>query len=397
MKITLAPVGPASDVLPMIALGRALHDRGHIITICAAEEFRSRIYKAGFQMVSSGQTYRKYLECEGDFDDATTELTEILAADMALHFVALRDAIRDADLLVGARLQIAGPSMAEQYEIPYVYAAMTPGVADQDYYPIFGVPHDRLQKRRSKRTKEWDAKVLTALNRERNTAHLAPVTNLFEHVYRSGELLKAFDPEISGVKESTGSWLLDEDLETTPEILFDLENGNSPIYIAPFRLKDPKLLYDLCESLVKVGHRVRLGYGWTEISDSDLPDGCLLLNSLSFAQIFPKMSVVIHAGAPDVTMQALRAVVPQITLPHTVEQAFWANRSHALGVSPSPVLNGDLSKLEQSIKQTLVDASFRERAKTITIHANNGLAAATEVIEKVLRQKVRLQKVPPPL
>src|SRR5918996_173596 len=132
MKITLAPFGTASDVLPMIALGRILHSRGHAVTICAPEEFRSRIYKSGFPMFSSGKTYRKYLECEGDFEDATTSLVSVLDEDMATHFVALRDATRDADAVIGSRLQIAGPSLAEQHGIPYLFAIHTPGVEDHD-------------------------------------------------------------------------------------------------------------------------------------------------------------------------------------------------------------------------------------------------------------------------
>jgi sterol 3beta-glucosyltransferase len=389
MKITLAPFGTASDVLPMIALGRVLHSRGHAVTICAPEEFRSRIYKSGFPMVSSGKTYRKYLECEGDFEDATTALVSVLDEDMATHFVALRDATRDADAVIGSRLQIAGPSLAEQHGIPYLFAIHTPGVGDHDLFPIFGVPYDRAQKRRSKRIKEWDTHVLTSLNRERKFTHLPPVTNLFEHLYRSGHTLFAIDAAFFPVKTSTnrtttGFWYLEEEIDMDEETIEYLDQGKPPIYIAPFRVKDQKQILGLCSALATDGHRVVLGYGWENIEENELPPGCRFLACLSFVQIFPRLSVIVHAGAADITMQALRARVPQVVVPYTYEQNFWGQKSHSLGMSPAPVLNGDLSKLQQTIEVILADQAFSERLKKIDPVNQNGTEAAADAIERIL-------------
>ena len=395
MKITLAPFGTASDVLPMIALGRVLHSRGHVVTICAPEEFRSRIYKSGFPMVSSGKTYRKYLECEGDFEDATTALVSLLDQDMATHFVALRDATRDADAVIGSRLQVAGPSLAEQHGIPYMFAVHTPGVGDHDLFPIFGVPQDRAQKRRSRRMKEWNTHVLTALNGERKFTHLPPVTNLFEHLYRSGHMMLAIDPALFPAKNSanqttTGFWYLDEDIDVDEETVAYLNQGTAPIYIAPFRMKDQKQILALCSALISSGHRVVLGYGWENIEENELPSGCTFLNSLSFAQIFPSLSVIVHAGAADIAMQSIRARVPQIVAPYTFEQNFWAQKCHSVGASPAPVLNGDLAKLQQTIELVLADKAFSERLKQMDFIDQKGPEVAADTIERILEAHKKL-------
>lgn len=340
-------------------------------------------------MVSSGKTYRKYLECEGDFEDATTALVSVLDQDMATHFVALRDATRDADALIGARLQLAGPSLAEQHGIPYFFAVMTPGVGDHDQFPIFGVSHDRAQKRRRRRIKEWDTHVLTALNRERKFTHLPPVTNLFEHLYRSGHTMLAMDAAFSTTRNTvnqttSGFWYLDEDIDLDAETVAYLDLGPAPIYIAPFRLKNQKEILTLCSALAGAGHRVALGYGWENIDANELPSGCSFLTSLSFAQVFPKLSLIVHAGAADITMQAMRAQVPQIVAPYTIEQNFWAQQSQSLGASPAPVLNGDLTKLRQTIEVVLADKTIRERLKQMDFTNQNGPEIAADTIERIL-------------
>jgi sterol 3beta-glucosyltransferase len=388
MKITLAPVGTASDVLPMLALAKALHNRGHIVTLCAAEEFRSLVYKTGFQMVSNGQTYRNYLEAEGTPDDASKELATILSEDMAMHFVALRDSTRHADVIVGGRLQIAGPSFAEQLKIPYVYFETTPGATDYDRYPIFGVAQDRLQKRR-KRLKEWDEFVLSALNRERKLTHLPPVTNLFEYLYRSGDILIALDPAIAAVKtvlnqSVTGFCFYEEEWNADPDLEAFLDQGNAPIYIAPFRTKDPFLMASLCNSLTKEGHRVVLGYGWPP--EMNLPSGCVATSSLTYAQTFPKISLVVHAGASDVTAHAIRSRVPQVVLPYTAEQTYWAKRARELGVSPAPTVPVDAVSIYQGVQEAL---KLRQQAESIPA-VENGAELAASMIENVAE---RHQKV----
>jgi UDP:flavonoid glycosyltransferase YjiC (YdhE family) len=388
MKITLAPFGTASDVLPMLALAKTLQSRGHVVTICAAEEFRSLLYKAEVPMVSSGQTYRRYLECEGNFEDATSDLVALLHQDMATHFVALRDATRDADAIVGGRLQVAGRSLAEQRQVPYFYAVTTPGNADPGAFPVFGVPRDRAHKRRNKRIKEWDTHVLCALNREREISHLPPVTNLFEHLYRNGPVLFAVDPAfLPSTKPlpnqiSTGFWYMNENFDLEPEIESYLSEGKAPVYIAPFRMKDQQQISSVCETLTTAGHRVVLGHGWDGMEEKVLPSGIRFISSLSYAHLFSKMSAIVHGGAPDIAMHAIRSNIPQIIAPYTVEQSYWAEKCHSLGASPAPVLSGDLNQLKQAIQWALQDRTIADRLQSLSSQMQDGTQTAADAIEE---------------
>jgi UDP:flavonoid glycosyltransferase YjiC (YdhE family) len=392
MKITLAPFGTSSDVLPMLALAKTLQSRGHIVTMCAAEEFRSRLYKAEVPMVSSGKTYREYLECEGDFEDATNHLVRVLNEDMATHFVALRDAAREADVVVGSRLQFAGPSLAEQRRVPYFYVVQTPGGADSDWFPVFGVPYDRAEKRRNKRIKEWNNHVLSALNRERQIAHLPPVNNMFDHLYRSGSILLPLDSAFAPGKAlpnqiATGFWYFNDNIDVEADTESYLNEGKPPVYISRFRMKKQDQILSLCNALVSAGHRVVLGHGWIEFQETQLPSGVRLIDSLSFTHLFPKMGAIVHAGFADIAMHAIRSNIPQIIAPYTVEQMYWAEKCNTLGFSAPPVMNGDLLKLQQTIETTLSDRAISDRLKSKNADANqDGTLAAAEAIEHVAQE-----------
>jgi UDP:flavonoid glycosyltransferase YjiC (YdhE family) len=386
MRITLAPVGTASDVLPMLALAKALHAKGHVVTLCAAEEFRATIYNVSFPLFSNGKSYRDFLEAEGTDDDPSSELAKTISRDMAMHFVALRDATRHADVLVGSRLQIAGVSLAEQLKIPYLYFTSSPGTIDYDQYPIFGVPQDRLQKRRSRRLKDWGQLVLSSLNRERKLSHLPDVKNLFEHLYRSGETILALDPTIAPVKPAalqhvTGFCYFEDVVDVDEQLTAFLNEGAPPVYIAPFRTRDPLQLRALCEELVRKGHRVVVGYGWPV---TDVPPGCIVSQSFSYAQLFPNMAVIIHGGAADVAAHAVRAHVPQVIAPYTAEQFYWAQKISTAGAGPVPVSSRETSQILSSMEQAM---KMVEQVKGLEVSARNGAEAAAIIVEHVAEKK----------
>jgi UDP:flavonoid glycosyltransferase YjiC (YdhE family) len=392
MKITLAPFGTSSDVMPMLALAKTLQSRGHAVTICAPEEFRSRIYKSEVPMVSSGPTYAQYLEGTGNLEDATSELVTKLSEDMATHFVAMRDAAREADVVIGSRLQLAAPSLTEERRIPYLYAVTTPGNADHDSFPIFGVPFDKAQKKRSKRLKEWDAQVLTALNRERKIAHLPAISNLFEYLYRTGPILLAVDQQFRSGRDlpdqiATGFFYLDLDVDLEEDNVSYLNEGTPPVYIAPLRMKEKQQIVQLSNSLIEAGHRVILGHGWSNIQDSELPAGCQGMTSLSFAQIFSKMSLIVHAGSPDLAMHAIRARIPQVIAPYTIEQKYWADQCQSAGISKTSVHGGNIGQLQQAIREMLSNPTVRQKLDSFPAVEETGTKIAAEAIEKTAQEQ----------
>ncbi len=385
MKITLAPVGTAGDLFPILALGKELQGRGHVVTLCAPEEFRSVAYETGIQLVSSGPTYAEFLECRSG-EDVAAGLADMVGRDVATQFVALRDALRTADVLVGSRLQIAGPSMAESHGIPYFYAVTTPPVSDYDQYPVFGVPAEKAQKRRSRRLKEWEKAILPALNRERLFTHLRPVTRLFEHLYRNGHTLFAVDPAVAPFREGanqsiTGFWYFSDSVfcTLTAEDQSFVTGDGKIVYIGRLAVRDSDEIIAICRSLNSSGYRVVLGRNW-QIA-GELPPGCRILESFYYQPVLPRASVIVHSGDSDETSEAFRAGIPQVIWPVSVEQNYWAQRSLALGLCPAIVSNGN--ELSAAIRTVLDNPVFAEKSKGIAEKLLNGKESAAQIIEKV--------------
>jgi UDP:flavonoid glycosyltransferase YjiC (YdhE family) len=67
-----------------------------------------------------------------------------------------------------------------------------------------------------------------------------------------------------------------------------------------------------------------------------------------------------------------------------IDQFFWGERIHKIGVGPRPIPQRKLNSenLSQAITQALTDESMRARAKTVSAELNreNGIQAAVSVM-----------------
>jgi UDP:flavonoid glycosyltransferase YjiC (YdhE family) len=75
-------------------------------------------------------------------------------------------------------------------------------------------------------------------------------------------------------------------------------------------------------------------------------------------------------------------------MPLAIDQFFWGERIHKIGVGPKPIPQRRLNaeNLAQAITQALTDESMRARAKTISVALSqeNGIQAAVSQMRKFL-------------
>ncbi|MBW2448308.1 MAG: glycosyltransferase, partial [Deltaproteobacteria bacterium] len=91
-----------------------------------------------------------------------------------------------------------------------------------------------------------------------------------------------------------------------------------------------------------------------------------------------------HHGGAGTTANALRAGVPQVVVPHIVDQFYWAARVRRLGVGPpAPTMRKlDVAKLASAIRTAAQSAGLRDRAQeTATLVDRNGLDRAIGILE----------------
>src|SRR5690349_9136765 len=127
MKVLLAPHGTRGDVQPMIALAIALRARGHAVSFVAPSNFADWVRSFGFPFESDGIDVAAMLRSNGmHFDSLRWQLRYISDVLMPSLFDAVPRAMPDADVIVGAGVQFAAASVAEQRDIPYVTAVFCP-------------------------------------------------------------------------------------------------------------------------------------------------------------------------------------------------------------------------------------------------------------------------------
>src|SRR5262245_24201358 len=112
MNIVVSAAGTRNEVYPMIAVASELRRRGNAVTLCVPEKFRSKVMKLEFRMVTCGATFEEYLA--GGLAGDGSGFLRALAAEVPAQFVAMRDALLEAEILVNGGFQLAAASIAEQ-------------------------------------------------------------------------------------------------------------------------------------------------------------------------------------------------------------------------------------------------------------------------------------------
>ena len=94
-----------------------------------------------------------------------------------------------------------------------------------------------------------------------------------------------------------------------------------------------------------------------------------------------------HHGGAATTAAAAKAGVPQVIVPHLLDQFYWAERVHRQGLGPAPcgALRLTAADLARAIRAALDDPACRRRAKTLGAHlqTTDGLNLAADVIEAI--------------
>ena len=185
-------------------------------------------------------------------------------------------------------------------------------------------------------------------------------------------------------------YIFDNDDEwQAPQALRDfLASGDKPIYIGFGSMPDarPEQTRErLVEVVRKVGRRAILYVGNSAPAEALVGTDILLVGALPHALLFPRVSVAVHHGGAGTTSRAARAGIPQVILPHVLDQFPWSARIAARGLGPRPFLSHrpGVGPLVSRIREVLENGTMQARAANLgqELSGRDGADRMAEILE----------------
>jgi UDP:flavonoid glycosyltransferase YjiC (YdhE family) len=170
-----------------------------------------------------------------------------------------------------------------------------------------------------------------------------------------------------------------------PDVLVDfLAAGPPPVFIGFGSMTAThERLNDIVAAAAKRAHvRAVVQAGWAELEATG--DDTLLVGELPHDWLFPRTAAVVHHAGAGTTGAGLRAGVPAVPVPFLVDQPFWADRLHRLGVAPRPLPLHELTAdtLAKALCACLERSTYRHRAMELAarIGAEDGASGVLSLI-----------------
>jgi len=403
MRILLASHGTRGDVQPIVALGVALKARGHSVQLVAPANFVTWVRGFGLDAQSDGVDVEALLRSSGAGLQSFNWQMRYLTSNTPLFFEPVARASEGCELIIGAGLQFAAVSVAQWRNVPYAHVVFCPCATPNSETPPPNVRTQTLPRWINRLL--WraggplaDLALRGPINRGRATLGLDALNNPISQLLEGRTILAAdrelAPPSADAPKSAanTDAWLLDEPGTLDARVEAFLQAGPAPIYIgfgsmvAP---RAPELVAQAVAAVRAVGRRAVIAGGWAALETHVKEAGDLItVDNVPHSLIFPRVAAAVHHGGAGTTTAAARAGIPQVLLPHILDQYYWAARVKVLGLGP-PALSIErvtVAVLSNRISRAVNDPLIRERVNKFApaVAARNGLTAAVEEIEAML-------------
>ncbi len=386
MRFALAAEGSRGDVQPMVGLAARLVERGHQAVVCAPPDLSRLVEERGLEFRPLGTDIHSLLAGNADALHRggavwALQAKRLFQQVLREQFEALPRAAAGADMIIGAGVQFAGRSVSEAMGVPYRLVAYCPALLRSADYPPALLPNQSLPRWVNRLA--WrgflslqDRLLRGELNRHRAVLGLDPVSDSYRHLATERPLLAA-DAALAPIPDDlpvevdqVGYLLPKDETPVPPKLESFLEAGPPPVYLGFGSMmgSDPagttRLLLDAIE---RAGCRAVLATGWAGLGDGALPDSVFRAGPLPHASLFPRVAAVVHHGGAGTTATAARSGVPQIIVPHLLDQHYWGHRAHLVGVAPPPLPRSKLSaaRLAALISASLENEFLADRAREL--------------------------------
>jgi UDP:flavonoid glycosyltransferase YjiC (YdhE family) len=368
----------------MLALSLALKQEGHEVLLVAppeneawANKIRCPFYPLGSHLTAFIHTLKRIYSLSSLVRSAL-----FLRKELKTQFELLPQIARKADVVIGASLVGALPSIAEARKVPYRYIAFTPQLLPSAHHPFPLFTYQNLTCLYNRMTwqiayfiDQFNNKKL--INRYREEMGLEPIYNSWHHIL--GEyVIVASDPAIATVPKDvrspeftqTGYMHLKQTQIASYELKKFLEKGSAPIYAgfgSMSKSDQMNCVATVVEAARSANQRVVINRSWDEVSSFDCCEEIFFIGKYPHLNLFSRMSAIIHHGGAGTTASAAFCGVPQIIVPHLLDQYYWGNQIQRLQIGPKPVRRSKLkvSNLAKAIERCVSTPHIKDNARKV--------------------------------
>ena len=430
MKVTINAFGSRGDVQPYIALGKSLEAAGHDVRITTHRIFADLVCAHGLDFSPMEGDPREVLleQAIVNLGNNPVRINRWIVKNfrpmMDRIFRATLEGTQGADVLLNSALSFAGWHVAEKLNMPAMAAYLQPITPTRAFHGMSSplspawLPFRGLYNLLStKLANQFFFSMIRPLTNacRREILFLPPLSAAYYWGIDSASalvpILYGYSPSVipkpldwGDCQQVTGYWFLDDAQSYKPprKLTAFLESGPPPVYVGFGSMVDherEEMTRIIVDAVEMAGQRAILLGGWSDLGSMRMPDSILRVDSISHDWLFPRMAAVVHHGGAGTTAAGLRAGVPTVIIPFTVDQPFWGWRVHELGVGPKWILRKKLTaeKLAAAIDQAVHDQAMARRANALgkMIRTEDGLRTAVQLVEQFMRLPSPGSAIPP--
>ncbi|WP_344998349.1 glycosyltransferase [Tsukamurella soli] len=418
-------MGSRGDVQPTIAIGLALRERGHDVTIAAMGGPLVELIR------SAGLDAHRLADHVPDYDDDYKQVIDrpigrmraygrFLVRNVATLSRSIQEACAGGDVVLthSDALDFALP-ITRRDDTTIISYRFFPGTTNSVYpmtqYTPAGLTSSVLNHSpRMVKRATWAlgdsitwANVRHAVNYHRVSVGEAPYRSRRHKNIDAREItdLQLYDatltpdlvPEFSRNRPMLGflevpanAWQVSPERRARDAQLMEwLRAGEPPVYwgFGSMRIAEPDRLAQMfAQVCAERGQRGLIVSGWSELHHADLGDHVRIVDEIVHADVLPLCSAAVHHGGAGTTAASLRAGLPMLICPVLADQPFWGKRVAELGVGATIQMRRLTSARLHAALDTLQDPATRRRAQRIATLIDLGdipARRAAQIIESI--------------
>lgn len=417
MKITFLTLGSRGDVQPYVALAKELIKSGNEAIVCTGASFKKFIEENGVEFHEATADLMAILDSEEGkkvFNGGNYNIFKILKFSKQVITPAYRksmddffDASKESDLIIYHPKALGAVDIAEYLNIPCICMPPVPIIYPITEFPNFAISPDKnfgsfLNKLTYKATSLGESSYIKHINDFRSKSLKLPNRKAGKLMFKvNSEEIPIIYPISPFLFKEVESWKdkvflsgfffldigedkLDEELENF------IESGKKPIVVSfsSMPLKNPTEFKEkLIKALKETDNRAIILTGTSGMTFEN-EDNIYAVQKAPHRLVFKKAKGIVHHGGVGTMSEALLSGVPQLIMPFTVDQPFWAHRLFNQGYSISPLREKNLltSDLVNAFNE-MENEKYIKNAKEIKeiIESENGLENTVKYIEKLYR------------